>query len=230
MPRPGSPCIAPGQDGRLAPGSTEPPAPGPRLDTPRPAARPGCGGRCARPGPPARAPGSPSCSHALAGLLQPVPGLGRPRFPRPALFRGLRIVALEPLLGVCARSRHGPARRTSGARGGFLRSPRPGGWPAYRVAAPRSTPVRRTRLQAPAARPRRAPWEARTGPRCRDARWRVRARPPPPSTLRGRPRPTPACFRALCVPVPPRSARNAPRARCNRSWRGPTAPRRGNRS
>ena len=34
----------------------------------------------------------------LTGLLQPVPGLGRPRFPRPALFRGLRIVALEPLL------------------------------------------------------------------------------------------------------------------------------------
>ena len=36
----------------------------------------------------------------LTGLLQPVPGLGRPRFPRPALFRGLRVVALEPLLGV----------------------------------------------------------------------------------------------------------------------------------
>ena len=36
----------------------------------------------------------------LAGLLQPVPGLGRPRLPRPALFRGLRVVALEPLLGV----------------------------------------------------------------------------------------------------------------------------------
>ena len=34
----------------------------------------------------------------LACLLQPVPGFGRPRFPRPALFRGLRIVALEPLL------------------------------------------------------------------------------------------------------------------------------------
>ena len=34
----------------------------------------------------------------LAGLLQPVPGLGRPRFPRPALLRGLRVVALEPLL------------------------------------------------------------------------------------------------------------------------------------
>ena len=36
----------------------------------------------------------------LTGLLQPVPGLGRPRLPRPALFRGLRVVALEPLLGV----------------------------------------------------------------------------------------------------------------------------------
>ena len=36
----------------------------------------------------------------LAGLLQPVPGLGRPRLPRPAIFRGLRVVALEPLLGV----------------------------------------------------------------------------------------------------------------------------------
>ena len=35
----------------------------------------------------------------LAGLLQPVPGLGRPRFPRPPLLRGLRVVALEPLLG-----------------------------------------------------------------------------------------------------------------------------------
>ena len=34
----------------------------------------------------------------LTGLLQPVPGLGRPRLPRPALFRGLRVVALEPLL------------------------------------------------------------------------------------------------------------------------------------
>ena len=34
----------------------------------------------------------------LAGLLQPVPGLGRPRFPRPSLLRGLRVVALEPLL------------------------------------------------------------------------------------------------------------------------------------
>ena len=35
----------------------------------------------------------------LAGLLQPVPGLGRPRFPRPPLLRGLPVVALEPLLG-----------------------------------------------------------------------------------------------------------------------------------
>ena len=34
----------------------------------------------------------------LTGLLQPVPGLGRPRFPRPSLLRGLRVVALEPLL------------------------------------------------------------------------------------------------------------------------------------
>ena len=36
----------------------------------------------------------------LTGLFQPVPGFGRPRLPRPALFRGLRVVALEPLLGV----------------------------------------------------------------------------------------------------------------------------------
>ena len=36
----------------------------------------------------------------LAGLLQPVPGLGRPRFPRPALLRGLPVVAPEPLLGI----------------------------------------------------------------------------------------------------------------------------------
>ena len=35
----------------------------------------------------------------LAGLLQPVPGLGLPRLPRPPLLRGLRVVALEPLLG-----------------------------------------------------------------------------------------------------------------------------------
>ena len=35
-----------------------------------------------------------------AGLVQPVPGLGRPRFARPALLRGLRVVAPEPLLGV----------------------------------------------------------------------------------------------------------------------------------
>ena len=35
----------------------------------------------------------------LAGLLQPVPGLGRPRFLRPPpLLRGLPVVALEPLL------------------------------------------------------------------------------------------------------------------------------------
>ena len=34
----------------------------------------------------------------LAGLLQPVPGLGLPRLPRPPLLRGLRVVALEPLL------------------------------------------------------------------------------------------------------------------------------------
>ena len=34
----------------------------------------------------------------LACLVQPVPGLGRPRFPRPSLLRGLRVVALEPLL------------------------------------------------------------------------------------------------------------------------------------
>ena len=34
----------------------------------------------------------------LTGLLQPVPGLGRPRLPRPSLLRGLRVVALEPLL------------------------------------------------------------------------------------------------------------------------------------
>ena len=35
----------------------------------------------------------------LAGRGQPVPGLGRPRFSRPALLRGLRVVAREPLLG-----------------------------------------------------------------------------------------------------------------------------------
>ena len=34
----------------------------------------------------------------LACLVQPVPGLGRPRFPRPPFLRGLRVVALEPLL------------------------------------------------------------------------------------------------------------------------------------
>ena len=34
----------------------------------------------------------------LAGLLQPVPGLGRPRLPRPPLLRGLSVVAPEPLL------------------------------------------------------------------------------------------------------------------------------------
>ena len=34
----------------------------------------------------------------LAGLVQPVPRLGRPRFPRPPLLRDLRVVALEPLL------------------------------------------------------------------------------------------------------------------------------------
>ena len=34
----------------------------------------------------------------LAGLFQPVPGLGRPRFPRPTLLRGRRVVAPEPLL------------------------------------------------------------------------------------------------------------------------------------
>ena len=36
----------------------------------------------------------------LTGLLQPVPGLPRPRFARSALLRGLRVVAPEPLLGV----------------------------------------------------------------------------------------------------------------------------------
>ena len=35
----------------------------------------------------------------LAGLLQPVPGLGLPRLPRPPLLRGLSVVAPEPLLG-----------------------------------------------------------------------------------------------------------------------------------
>ena len=35
----------------------------------------------------------------LAGRGQPVPGLGRPRFPRAALLRRLRVVAFEPLLG-----------------------------------------------------------------------------------------------------------------------------------
>ena len=35
----------------------------------------------------------------LAGRGQPVPGLGRPRFPRAALLRRLRVVALKPLLG-----------------------------------------------------------------------------------------------------------------------------------
>ena len=35
----------------------------------------------------------------LAGRGQPVPGLGRPRFPRAALLRRLRVVAREPLLG-----------------------------------------------------------------------------------------------------------------------------------
>ena len=35
----------------------------------------------------------------LTGLLQPVPGLGRPRLPRPPLLRGLSVVAPEPLLG-----------------------------------------------------------------------------------------------------------------------------------
>ena len=35
----------------------------------------------------------------LAGRGQPVPGLGRPRFPRAALLRLLCVVAFEPLLG-----------------------------------------------------------------------------------------------------------------------------------
>ena len=35
----------------------------------------------------------------LAGLLEPVPGLGRPALARPALRRHLRVVAREPLLG-----------------------------------------------------------------------------------------------------------------------------------
>ena len=34
----------------------------------------------------------------LAGRGQPVPGLGRPRFPRAALRRRLRVIAREPLL------------------------------------------------------------------------------------------------------------------------------------
>ena len=36
----------------------------------------------------------------LAGRVQPVPGLGRPRFPRAALLRRLRVVPLKPLRGV----------------------------------------------------------------------------------------------------------------------------------
>ena len=125
----------------------------------------------------------------LAGLLQPVPGLGLPRLPRPPPSPGPVGCSAGTTARRCARSRHGPARRTSDAHGDFLRSCRPGGSPAYRAAAPRPSAARRSARQPPAARPRSAPWARRTGSRCTACRWRARARPPPPSTLRGRPRP-----------------------------------------
>ena len=69
----------------------------------------------------------------LAGRGQPVPGC--PRFPRPALRRRLRVVALEPLLG-------GPRDPVMAAlgeqqvrRGGLRRPGRRGGGRAYRAAS-----------------------------------------------------------------------------------------------
>ena len=227
--RPGSPYTPPGRDGHSAPGSTPPPAPGRRPGGLRLADRLGCGDRSAPPGQPAPAPGSPSAptprGSAPASPRPSLPAISAPR-PSPAPSR----CSAGTTAPRCARSRHGPARRTSGAREDFLRSPLRGGWPAYRAAALRRSAARRSARLPPAAVARSTPWAGRTAPRCTAARWRVRSGLPPPSIFRARPAPTPACFRTLCVPVPPGPSRSGPRARCNRSWRGLTALRSGSRN
>ena len=77
-----------------------------------------------------------------------------------------------------------PAPRTSGARGGFLRSGCPDGSPAYRAAVPRPSAARRSMRQPPAARPRSAPWARRTGPRCNSLP--LATTPPGPSRCHSR--------------------------------------------
>ena len=166
----------------------------------------------------------------LTGLFQPVPGLGRPRFPRPSLLRGLRVVALEPLLGVPLDPVMAPLGEHQVRVGIF---------------SVRAAPVDRQRIGQPL--PARQPL------------GEVRGSLPPlvlvqllgQGELNLAVQPAVGAF-VLVRRLPVRSgvvlgplrhvsvlfvfqflagsARNAPRARCNRSWRGPTAPRRGNRS
>ena len=166
----------------------------------------------------------------LTGLLQPVPGLGLPRLPRPPLLRGLRVVALEPLLPAALDPVMAPlgkhqvrvgvlSVRPAPVDGQRIRQPLLGAHPFGELAC-KLPPIGLAELLG------KRELDLAVQPAV-GAFVLVRR---PPSTLRGRPRPTPACSRALCVPVPRRPSRSAPRARCNRSWRGPTARRRGNRS
>ena len=166
----------------------------------------------------------------LAGLLQPVPGLGRPRLPRPALFRGLRIVALEPLLPASLDPVIAPLGEHQMRMGIFSVRAAPGGSPAYRAAAPARQPLGEARGSLPPLVLVQLLGQGELDLAVQPAVGALVLVRRLPVFSRRRPRPTPACFRALCVPVPRRPSRNAPRARCTGSWRGPTARLRGNRS
>ena len=89
----------------------------------------------------------------LAGLLQPVPGLGRPALARPALLRGLGVVPLEPLRGaardpvVAALGEHQvrvgvlPVRAAA-VEGERIGQPLPGAHPLGERARERAPPPR----------------------------------------------------------------------------------------
>ena len=153
------------------------------------------------------------CSHAWRVVASPVPGLGRPALARPALRRSRGVVPLEPLLGA-ARDAVMTALGEHQVRVG-IRAVRAAAVNRQRIGQPLR--AGQSARPLPAAGTRSTLWVRRTGPRCRAAHWRARARPPPPSIFRGRPRPSPACGRARCVLVPPGPARSAPRARCTRT-------------
>ena len=167
----------------------------------------------------------------LAGLVQPVPGLGRPRFPRTAHLRGLPVVAPEPLLRAAINPVMAPLRIHQ-VRVGVLPI-RPAAVDRHRVRqlllagqiraeAPRPPARRSASLQLLGQGELDLAIQPSVGPLVLVCRRPVR-----PGVVLGPLRHIAVLFVFQFLPV---VARSGPRAQCNHSWRGLTAHRRGNRS